>query len=137
MFQKIEPSKLEGTITNVVQWDLAQTETNEGATFDCSGTFSAVCNYSINQGARMVSELKDHKLELAKGSNVPQDVQGLVGMIHRSMPTELFDPTDHAIDTTYLDVDLRIVRMTGPNFEGVRDIFIRRGSMEINPIGTD
>jgi hypothetical protein len=54
-------------------------------------------------------------------------------MLHRAMPKEMFDPNDHAMDTTYLDGDLRIVRLTGPKFEGVRDIFMRRGSMEINP----
>ena len=51
------------------------------------------------------------------------------------MPKEMFDPNDHAMDTTYLDTDLRIVRMTGPRFEGIRGIFIRRGSIEINPTG--
>lgn len=133
MLQKVEPGKLEGTVTNVAQWDLAQQE----GIFDCSGTFSAVCDYTINQGARMVMELKDHKIELARGSKVPDDIQGLVGMIHRSMPTELFDPSEHAADTTYLDVDLRITRMTGSKFEGVRDILIRKGSMEINPVGVE
>jgi hypothetical protein len=41
------------------------------------------------------------------------------------MPREIFDPTDHAMDTTYMDADLRIVRYTGPIFEGVRNIFVR------------
>jgi hypothetical protein len=101
--------------------------------FDATGVFTVKCKYTINQGARMVMDLEDHVLEPARGSKIPKDVPALVGCLHRAMPTELFDPSEHAMDTTYLDTDLRIVRMTGPNFEGVRDIFIRRGSIVINP----
>ena len=131
MVQRVEPNQLGGTVVNVAQWDLAQ---GDDAIFDCSGTFSVVCSYEINQGARMIMELKDHVIKILPGSTVPQDVQALVGLLHRAMPTELFDPNEHAMDATYLDGDLRIVRMTGPSFEGVRNIFIRSGSMEINPV---
>jgi hypothetical protein len=130
MFQRVEATSLEGAIANQATWDLAE----DGSTFDATGTFTVKCSYKINQGARMVMNLEDHVIELAKGSVVPKDVQDLVGLLHRAMPKELFDPTEHAMDTTYLDGDLRIVRMTGPRLEGVRDIFIRRGSMEINPV---
>jgi hypothetical protein len=134
LVQRVEPNGLDGTVVNVAQWDL---DDDDDGVFDCSGTFSAICGYEINQGARMLMELKDHKIELLPGSAVPTDVQELVGLIHRIMPTELFDPNEHAVDTTYLDGDLRIVRMTGPSHEGVRDIFIRVGSMEINPVAAD
>lgn len=134
LVQRVEPAQLNGGVINVAQWDLAQADSE--AVFDCSGTFSVVCKYEINQGARMIMELSDHKIELRSGSAVPQDVAGLVTLLHRAMPTELFDPNGHAMDTTYLDGDLRIVRMTGPSFEGVRDVFIRSGSMEINPIAS-
>lgn len=130
MFQRIEADSLEGAVTNQVTWDLA----DDGITFDASGTFTVKCSYQINQGARMVMDLEDHIIELAKGSVVPKDVEALVGRLYRAMPKELFDPSDHAMDTTYLDGDLRIARMTGSRFEAVRDIFIRRGSMEINPL---
>lgn len=130
LFQRIETNNLEGTITNQALWDLAE---DQDGVFDCSGTFSVKCSYSINQGARMVVDLDDHVLNLAKGSKVPSDAQGLVGRLHKAMPKEMFDPQDHAIDTTYMDADLRIVRMTGPRLEGVRDIFIRRGGLEIDP----
>lgn len=130
LFQRIETNNLEGTITNQVLWDLAEEDDN---VFDATGTFSVVCSYSINQGARMVVDLNDHVLKPARGSKIPQDVQGLVARLHRAMPKEMFDPQDHAMDTTYLDADLRITRMTGPRLEGVRDIFIRRGGLEIDP----
>lgn len=130
LFQRIDTQNLEGTITNQALWDLAE---EEDGVFDATGTFSAVCSYTINQGARMVVELEDHVLKPARGSKIPHDVQGLVGRLHGAMPKELFDPQEHAIDTTYLDANLRIVRMTGPRLEGVRDIFIRRGGIEIDP----
>jgi hypothetical protein len=130
LFQKVESENLNGTVINHASWDFAQ----DGSTFDTSGKFTIQCTYSINQGARMVLSLEDHVLELAKGSVVPKDVEGLVGLLHRAIPKEMFDPNNHAMDTTYLDGDFRIVRMTGPRFEGARDIFIRRGSVEINPV---
>ena len=130
LIQRIDTRNLEGNITNQALWDLAE---DEDFNFDATGTFSAVCSYTINQGARMVVDLEDHILRPARGSKIPQDVQGLVGRLHRAMPKEMFDPQDHAIDTTYLDADLRIVRMTGPRLEGVRDIFIRVGALEVDP----
>mmetsp|Transcript_47337 Transcript_47337/g.71652 ORF Transcript_47337/g.71652 Transcript_47337/m.71652 type:complete len:84 (-) Transcript_47337:288-539(-) len=81
----------------------------------------------------MIVDLNDHVIKLARGSKLPSDVEGLVGMIHRAMPKEMFDPNGLAIDTTYIDGDLRIVRMSGSRHEGVRDILIRRGSMEVDP----
>jgi hypothetical protein len=136
LFQKVEADNFNGTMWNQATWDLAEGGEENGSTktFDASGTFTIKCMYTINQGARMVIDLDDHVLELAKGSVVPKDVEGLVGLLHRAIPKEMFDPSDHAMDTTYLDGDLRIVRMTGARLEGVRDIFIRRGSMEINPV---
>lgn len=140
MYQSIQTNKLEGTIQNCVAWDLAQQEDDEQdnnkspVIFDASGTMTVKNSYKISQGARMVMDLDDHVLALAKGSTVPKDVEGLVGLLHRAMPKELFDPSEHAMDTTYLDGDLRLVRLTGPRFEGIRNVFIRRGSMEINPV---
>jgi hypothetical protein len=135
LFQKIEAENFNGTIWNQATWDrMDGGEHGTTKTFDASGTFTIKCKYTINQGARMVMDLEDHVLELARGSVVPKDVEGLVGLLHRAIPKEMFDPSDHAMDTTYLDGDLRIIRITGPRLEGVRDIFIRRGSMEINPV---
>jgi len=38
------------------------------------------------------------------------------------------------IYVTYLDEDLRIVRLMGSKYEGVRNIFMRKGSLEIKPM---
>mmetsp|Transcript_29267 Transcript_29267/g.59011 ORF Transcript_29267/g.59011 Transcript_29267/m.59011 type:complete len:85 (-) Transcript_29267:152-406(-) len=81
----------------------------------------------------MIVDLNDHEIRPAKGSKIPSDVPGLVGLLHRAFPKEMFDPSGHAFDTTYLDADLRVVRLTGPHHEGVRNIFMRKGSFEINP----
>mmetsp|Transcript_15009 Transcript_15009/g.34636 ORF Transcript_15009/g.34636 Transcript_15009/m.34636 type:complete len:326 (-) Transcript_15009:320-1297(-) len=136
LIQRVETNNFNGTVVNEATWALAQdyTGTTPATSFDAKGKFHIKCSYSINQGARMIMNLDDHQITLDKGSSVPTDFPALVGMLYRAIPTELFDPNDHAMDTTYLDGDLRIVRMTGPKFEAVRDIFIRRGSMEINPM---
>jgi len=130
LVQTIECSKLEGIVTTQALWDLAE---DADGNFDATGTFLSKCSYEINQGARMIMDLDEHILQPARGSKIPSNFQGLVGLLHRSMPKELFDPSEHAMDTTYLDADLRIVRYTGPRFEGTRDIFIRASALEIDP----
>ena len=135
LFQRIETSDNNGTVVTQATWAWAEDHTamTLPRSFDTSGTFSIKCSYSIEEGARMIMELNQHVIELAKGTPIPKEPEVLVSMLYKAIPTELFDPNDHAMDTTYLDGDLRIVRMTGPKFEAVRDIFIRRGSVQINP----
>lgn len=129
LVQSIEPDGFKGSIRNVAQWEYA-----EEKTFDAYGQLSVNCSYSINQGSRMVVSLNGHEVRPAKGSKIPKDVPGLVGRLHRAIPRETFDPNGHGMDTTYLDADLKIVRFTGPRHEGVRNIFMRKGSLEINPV---
>lgn len=62
---------------------------------------------------------------------------GIKGLLHRAIPKEMFDPNGHAMDTTYLDADIRIVRLTGPSHEGCRNIFMRQGSLIVNPMSSD
>ena len=134
LIQIVECNHLEGVVTNRALWDLAQDTAESGdSVFDATGTFSVQCTYEINQGARMLLTLQDHVLQPARGSKIPTDVPALVGLLHQSMPKELFDPSEHAVDTTYLDGNLKIARYTGPRLEGVRDIFIRRGALEVDP----
>ena len=131
LVQKIEADGFGGTLTNSAQWDYAD---NEEGTFDRYGKFNIECSYEINQGARMVIDLDGHELRPAKGSGVPSDVPAMVALLNRAIPKEMFDPGSHAIDTTYLDADLRIARFTGPKHEGVRNIFFRKGQLEIKPV---
>ena len=133
LYQTVTCQNLQGTVATKAQWDLA--EHGDGQ-FRATGTFTVQNTYEIQQAlgaGRMLLTLQDHVLEPANGSEIPQDVPALVGLLHRSMPKELFDASEHAVDTTFLDADLKIVRYTGPRFEGTRDIFIRRGSWTIDP----
>lgn len=132
LYQKVEMKGFDGVVSSNAQWALAEDEQN----FDIYGQFSTTCTYKINQGARMtIGDEESHNLQikLSKGSQVPTNPEELVGLIHRAMPTEMFDPTNLAMDTTFLDTDIRIVRFTGERHEGVRNIFMRRGAFELNP----
>lgn len=131
LVQKIEADGFGGKVVNSAQYDYAD---NEEGTFDSTGIFNINCSYTINQGARMVIDLDGHELRPANGSGIPSDVPAMVGLLNRAIPKEMFDPNNHAMDTSYLDADLRIVRLTGPKFEGVRNIFFRKGALEINPV---
>jgi len=131
LYQRIEPNIASGRILNVAQWDLAE---NEPSNFDCTGTFTVQCSYKINPTGRIILSLENHILKPI-GYNLPSDVPKLVSMLFKSMPNELFDPNQLGMDTTFLDENLRIVRMTGggETFEGVRNIFIRKGVVAIDP----
>ncbi len=130
LVQRIETNGFDGSLTNVARWDYAE----DGEVFDANGNFSIKCSYSISRGSRMAVDLKDHELRPAWGSKIPEDVPTLVGYLHRAVPGEIFDPDGQSMDTTYLDANLRIVRLTGSNYEGVRNVFMRKGSLEINPM---
>lgn len=132
LMQRIDPQGLQGGIINSCTWEWTEEDRDDGNAALLSGTFSTKCLYKITQGARMAMDLEDHLLQPAKGSGLPQNVPKLVSLLHRTMPKELFDPSEHAMDITYLDGSLRIVRLTGPRLEGVRDIFIRRGNLDSN-----
>jgi hypothetical protein len=129
IMQKIEADGYNGSLTNVAQWNYEESTQSSSKESNNNGSFSIQCTYNINQGSRMTIQVSDDRqLRPAKiGSKViiPDNVQELVTYLRRSMPREIFDPTDHAMDITYMDADLRIVRYTGPNFEGVRNIFVR------------
>jgi hypothetical protein len=134
LVQSIETNQFDGILQSQATWDLAE---NGDSLFNCRGSFTVKNTYKINQGARMTIHTDhDLKIELSKGSQVPSDVPGLVGLIHRAMPTEMFDPSDLAIDTTYLDTDIRIIRFTGLRHEGVRNIFMRKGAMKVDAVDT-
>ena len=130
LVQTVKVNGLEGTLTNQATWDLV----SEGSdVFDTSGTFASSLSYNINQGSRLsLGDDHDLTINLLKG-NPPKDTEALVGLLHRAMPTEMFDPSGLDMDTTYLDTDLKIVRFTGARHEGVRNIFVRKGSFQLDP----
>ena len=146
LYHVMECNQLVGNLTARVVWDLAEDNKNNNNNnndvgtitttttpcFDCTGLFVVKSSYEILQGSRVAMTLQQHILQ-PKGQRLPQDCQGVVGYLYRVLPTQVFDPSHHSIDTTYLDGNLKIWRYTGPQYEGVRDIWIRRNALEINP----
>ncbi|CBJ31791.1 conserved unknown protein [Ectocarpus siliculosus] len=117
-FQRIEPGEgLKGNLTNIITWTLK----DEGI----DGRLEVMCDYSFDPRGRMNTSLRKHLL-LPDG--MPRDPQELVRVLRRAMPYELFDPDDHAMETTFLDDTLRIVKHRGPKFEGLVNIFARRAT---------
>ena len=129
LFHTMECANLGGNLTTHVVWDLADGVPGQ---FDCTGSFTVKSSYEIQHGARLSLALEEHILQ-PRGQRMPNDCQALVGLLFRAMPSQVFDPSDHSADTTYVDGNLKILRYTGPQHEGVRDIWIRRGALEINP----
>ncbi|CAM9751964.1 unnamed protein product [Ectocarpus fasciculatus] len=119
LFQRIEPGEgLKGNLTNIIMWTLK----DEGI----DGRLEVDCDYSFDPRGRMNTSLRKHLL-LPDGK-MPRDPQGLIQVLRRAMPYELFDPDGHALETTFLDDTLRIVKLRGPKFEGLINIFARRAT---------
>ena len=98
--------------------------------FDVSGTFSVRRNYEITNGARKSLILDDMSLDIDKDNTFPRDPQALVGVIANAIPKEMSDPNEDGMDTTYMDLELCIVRLTVPKFKGTRIVFIRKGCVQ-------
>ena len=130
LVQTVSANDHGGKVINSATWDML----DQGSTFDVGGTFTATLDYSINQGARMTLD-EDLKLQvnLRKGSKIPSDKKKMAALIQRAIPDEMFDSSNLALDTTYVDTDLRIIRYTGERHEAVRNIFIRKGKINIDP----
>lgn len=79
-----------GTFTNVITWRLL----DEGL----DGRLEVGGEYQIDPRGRMNASLVNHKI--TPDGKMPKDPQGLVSILRRAMPHELFDPDDHAMSTT-------------------------------------
>jgi hypothetical protein len=122
--QDLKCHDFQGNITNTCLWELCQ---NDDGHFDCRGSFHIAGNYTLTSNGRLVwhPDSVERTLHLSPGSARPNNASQLVHWLQRSLAKELFDPTQHAVDTTYLDANVRIVRYSGPRFEGVRNVFVR------------
>mmetsp|Transcript_24831 Transcript_24831/g.28606 ORF Transcript_24831/g.28606 Transcript_24831/m.28606 type:complete len:343 (+) Transcript_24831:73-1101(+) len=132
--QRLETGDTMGNLTNTVIFDYADDSgMSPQLTFDITGKFDVKCSYEMNQGiSRYNITLNDHTLDLP-GEKRPRDLNKMVQTLMRAMPSELFDPNNIAVDTTFCDSDLRIVRYTGDRYEGYRNLFIRRGQVMVDP----
>eukprot|EP00752_Nemacystus_decipiens_P006489 g5842.t1 len=116
-FQRIEPGEgVKGECTNILEWRLL----DEGI----DGRLEVSSEYEFDPRGRMNTSLLQHRL--IPDGKIPSDPEALVRILRRAMPHELFDPDAHAMETTFLDDTMRIVRLRGPKFEGRLNIFVRR-----------
>jgi hypothetical protein len=122
-----EPNENTGKIDTLTTWDVAE----DGINFSHTGTFTIKSTYEIEKYPRLSLSLAEHVIK--PRGDIPSDIQGLFGMLYHAIPTEMFDPQGLGMDTTFIDTNVRIVRLAGEKFEGVRNIFIRKDSVEINP----
>ena len=126
--QTIETHQLGGKMIQRASWDYLEQDEGNGY---IHGVFTSNTSYTIVQGSRVsMGNDCDLSLSISKGSKSPNDPQTLIAWIRKFMPSEMFDPTHLALDTTFVDPDLRIVRFTGSKlYEGVRHVYIRRESL--------
>jgi hypothetical protein len=137
-------------LTTTARWDYSD---QADGTFGCSGTFTWRAAYQMPAQStrldRFQSSVDPPVLRLQKGSALPTDVSAVVKLLHRSIPAELLllgrydDGTtttttttqqqqqQHlAVDTTYVDATLKIVRysssITLHQLDGVRNVFVRQ-----------
>jgi PAP_fibrillin len=139
--QTVDCQQMQGGIAHTVHWELDQ---NSNGTIDARGTFQVSGNYQITQGSRMAPLVQEETapvLKLTPGSSLPSNVPALVQWLHRAIPSTLWlwSPLPEvnmsastAMDVTYMDADLRIVRTTGhARWEGARDIFARVSQIDM------
>lgn len=84
------PCILQGSVKNVLKWTLLDE--------DLDGRLEVACAYELDPKGRMNASLGGHRL-LPDGK-MPRDPQALVVLLQRAMPYELFDPSEHAFETT-------------------------------------
>lgn len=65
---------------------------------DLDGRLEIACKYKLDPKGRMNVSLGGHRV-LPDGK-MPSDAQGLVKLLQRAMPFEMFDPNDHAFETS-------------------------------------
>lgn len=80
----------QGKCTNILAWRLL----DEGI----DGRLEVGSEYEFDPRGRMNTSLLKHRL-LPDGK-IPSDPEGLVRILQRAMPHELFDPDAHAMETT-------------------------------------
>jgi len=127
--QTMETHQLKGQVNHRASWNFLDDEEDEGSyTY---GVFTSNTPYNIGQGSRIsFGSQCDLSLSISKGSKSPKDPQMLVAWIRKVLPTEMFDPSNLALDTTFLDPDLRIIRFAGSTqYEGLRHVYIRRETL--------
>jgi len=122
--QAISSSGAKGNFENTVHWKFLETANHRG----CTGDLMVKGSFHLNSQGNMVVQLDEHVLSPV--GPVPDNVEELVMTLQRSVPFESFDPDESIQQITYLDTELRIVRISGGGsggrFSAVKNIFIKK-----------
>jgi hypothetical protein len=113
-----------GCMENNIQWSLSDPGAEKSETGRYHGSFLVKCGYELTSRGDMYIQLREHIL--APVGELPQDIEGLVMDLQRSIPFESFDPAESYHATTYMDTDLRVVRINGDRFRSIINIFTKK-----------
>ena len=125
-----------GSIENKIFWRqyLSSTEDRDnlldvfsGSSDDMlsSGELLVRSRYTITTKGQLSISLDEHVL-MPLGDKLPEDPQELVMSMQRTVPFDFFDPDEATFSITYLDPELKIVRVAGKKFVGVVNLFIKK-----------
>lgn len=98
-----------GNFTNSVRWTLEQNlaDNQNGDSLNeavlkvrYSGRLDVQAVYNVTSKGDLMQSLSGHLLVPDEDSDVPEDIEGLVMAMQRSMPIDLFDPSDLFIHHT-------------------------------------
>lgn len=98
------------------------------------GVLRIGCEYEFIGPARIQIALLAHTVRL--DSAPVGDMQEMVAELQRALPPEIFDPSGIA-DHTVLAPHVRVSRFVGPRLAGVRDVFVRSGTIVADPFAAD
>lgn len=107
-----------GKLKNILHW-----KTDDGNGESYTGELHVDSGYKLTSKGIMSVALEEHRLHADMS---PDHAESLIMAIQRTVPIELFDPDECSIETTYVDPQIRIVRVTVPRlFAPVINIYSR------------
>eukprot|EP01038_Epipyxis_sp_PR26KG_P011141 gene11141-14950_t len=110
-----------GRLTNDVYWQYRE-DNNNNNNFISKGLFKTECSYKVTSKGALQLQLADHSLY---PEILPLNIDHFLSSLQGTIPFEAFDPNDGQIRHTYIDPFIRIVRISGGQFNQVVNIFTR------------
>ena len=115
-FDPLDKDTITGNITNTIKFSspyhagpMAVSPTESPTIQLITGKLAIHNNHSITSAGDMLMTLEGHYL--TPDNDIPGDIEQFLINIQRSMPIDLFDPTDLYLKHTYIDPAVRIVRV--------------------------
>lgn len=125
--QAISSTGARGNVENAIHWRLLDSSSPELETSYYRGDLIVKCSFDLNSQGNMILMLDEHVL--TPEGPVPDDVEGLIMSLQRSVPFESFDPNESVQQITYLDTELRIMRISdggaSGRFANIKNVFVR------------